>query len=234
MSGTVCRSYFDCCTRGSANSYMAHARDWMNRASETFRGGYHLTSLVREIIKLVGGSSQTLDKLSAVAEACDTARSVNDSVRLIFPVYNLATGQMFVKKDKESGELFVKDWSDIAMGVMELGARLLGPVRLGHQLKIYDLGVHAPRLSGASMGLWGALLGIDWLKSIYNLTDIKTETLRKRVLDSVQSTIDTVALPFDFGAGANHSALAITGGVLNVTSVLFKVVRDVVEYHIEA
>lgn len=112
-----------------------------------------------------------------------------------------------------------KDWKDIVMNILVVIARVLSPVRWLHSLKGIDLGEHAKTLGGITMGIWGAVLTIGFVQSVENaINETDVAAMTEKNWDAFQGFIDLVSIPFDFGAGAGHPALAITGAVLNIIS----------------
>ncbi|MFC2049457.1 hypothetical protein ACFLR2_02140, partial [Chlamydiota bacterium] len=129
------------------------------------------------------------------------------------------------------GKYVVRDWMDIAMDVLVLIVRLIAPVRALHNFKVVDLGHHSKRLSGATMGLWGAVLTLNLVQASRDLaTEEDSEVIFKRTWDGIQAFVDLAALPFDFGFGAGHPVLAITGAALNIASAGSLLVKDALYY----
>ena len=234
MSRTGFESYLS----SSTNQYIRDGNAWFSRVEDgVLRFSSHSAGLGREIAQLRGDSA-TAQKLGAIASGMDAGRAMVGSTRFIFPVHNLVTGQMFWQTNNEgwardqNGQYITRDWMDIAMDILALFARLITPIRLLHHFKVYDLGHHASRgLSGASMGLWGSVLAINMVQVTRDLvTETDTQVIHKRAWDGIQSGIDFIALPFDFGLGANHPALAITGAVLNIASAGSMLAKDILCY----
>ena len=133
--------------------------------------------------------------------------------------------------DSLAGGYVKRDWMDIAMDVLIFVARMIAPVRWLHNLKTLDLGEHANAMLAATMALWAMVLGINLVQSTRELVDFVDELdVQKRAWDCVQGFIDLLALPFEFGVGQAHPALAIIGTSLNVISALNSIVKEHIYY----
>ena len=111
-----------------------------------------------------------------------------------------------------------------------LFARLISPIRWLHKFKVIDLDPKTAKgLSGASMGLWGTVVGIDFVQAARDLTsEIKPAKVKEHAWTAIQSGIELVALPFDFGLGASHPGLAIAGSIINMISAAAVIVKEAV------
>ncbi len=224
----MCRTNFESYLSPNTNHFMQQGDAWCDKLGEgIFKFGAHTAGLGREIAHLRGDTG-TAGKLNSLASGFDAGRSAISAIRVIFPIHKLFSGKMFwaakKKKESEAGpeahanvKYVVRDWMDITMDILVLAARILSPIQALHRLKVIDLGHHAKRMFGASMGLWGAVVAMNMVQVTRDLvkeTDVKL--IKKRAWDGIQSGIDLIALPFDFGLGASHPALAITGAAINM------------------
>lgn len=228
------RTNFESYLSSHTNHFMRDSDEWCGKLSEGFfRLGSHTSSLGREIAYLKGDTA-TAGKLDTIESYFGAGRTAISSFRVIYPLHKLFTGQMFwatqveekgkagqeIQGWQRSGEQYVvRDWMDIAMDILTLVARLIAPIQTLHKLKVIDIGHHAKGLSGASMGLWGGVVALNMARATRDLvkeTDVKL--VKKRAWDGIQSGVDLIALPFDFGLGASHPALAITGAAINMLS----------------
>ena len=133
--------------------------------------------------------------------------------------------------DDPAGEYLKRDWMDITMEILVLAGRIISPVRWLHNLKVYDLGRQGKGFSGAAMSVWGAVLMIVMVQAARDLVDeTDPAIIHKRAWDGIQAAIDLAALPFDFGLGAKHPALAITGALLNIASAGGMLAKDALTY----
>jgi len=122
-------------------------------------------------------------------------------------------------EDAAAGQYVRKGWMDIAMQVLAFAARIISPIRWLHTLGAYNLGQHAKNLGGAVMGIWATVLSLNLIQSIKGLVEeVDVSAIRRKIADLVVAFFDLVSLPFDFGVGASHPGLAITGAVLNIVS----------------
>ncbi len=221
---------------------MKTGNGWFGRLDDGFfKLGHYSAGLGREIAKL-HGNDEAAKRCDAVANGFDAARGVVSCARVVFPVHRMVTGQIFWKTkevkvgDKATlqwvrdgnGAYKLNDWLDIAMDVLVLIARLISPVRWGHNMKVYDLGkTAAPALTGATMGLWGAVLTLNLVQKTRDLIEEEKEhEIFELSWNWIQGSIDLLALPFDFGLGAQHPALAITGACFNIASAASLLARD--------
>jgi hypothetical protein len=275
------RSVFDSYLSGSGNHFMQEGNKWFNRFDDGFfKIGGHGFGLGREVASLLG-SSETAEKLDAVANSFLAGRSVVSSTRFIFQVHQVVTGQAFwavspdmrgwrkvlhengypvtipreeklngIWKnegkfwskgdfksvdgkyiDSPTGDYVLRDWMDIVMDVLVLVGRFLAPVRWLHTFKLYDLGKHATGFTSATMAVWGAVLTLNIVQTVRDLVEeLDPGKIQSRIWDLFQGTLDLIALPFDFGLGAQHPALAIIGAVLNLISAASLLAKDVVRF----
>ncbi len=133
--------------------------------------------------------------------------------------------------DDPDGSFLRRDLRDIAMTLLALVARILSPFRFLHNMKVVDLGDYAKHMGHVVMGVWGAVLSINLAKSIEDIVnEVDSAAIRKQVWEIFQGAVDLAALPFDFGVGSGHPALAMTGAVLNLVSAGSLIVKDLVYY----
>lgn len=228
----MCITNFETYLSSNTNTFIRQGDIWSSRLGEgVFKLGAHTAGLGREIAHLRGDTG-TADKLNDLANGFGAGRTAISSIRVIFPLHKLFTGQMFwATKEKRKGEAgpevqgwqrvdgqyVMRSWEDIVMDILVLCARILSPIQSLHKLKVIDLGPHAKGMKGASMGLWGVVVARGLVQATRDLvkeTDVRL--VKKRAWDGIQSGIDLIALPFDFGLGASHPALAITGAAINM------------------
>jgi hypothetical protein len=133
---------------------------------------------------------------------------------------------------KKSCGLVFRDWDDIAMDVAILAARLIAPFRHLHNLKTFDLGKHADGLKTAAMALWAFILSVNVFQEMRKLiNEVDLHMIRKRSWDVFQAWIDLIGLPFDFGLGSTHPALAITGSIINFVSASSLIAKEIAWYN---
>jgi len=121
--------------------------------------------------------------------------------------------------DDPHGRIVARDWMDIVMAILIVIARVLAPVRWLHHLKAIDLGKHVKAMSGVVMGVWGTVLTLGFVQSVRDLIQERDLSLiKKRSWDAFQGCIDLISIPFDFGVGSGHTALAIVGAGVNILS----------------
>lgn len=206
-----------------------------------FKMGQHSANLAEEIYKR-NHDMAGLERSRSVSSAFGHARDAISATRLVFPIYQLTTGQMFWETAKnEKGKLvwkkegknhFIRDPWKIAADVLVLFARLIAPVKWLHNLKVYDLGNHAAKgLGNASLGLWVSVCSIYLGKSINALiTETQADKLKEQMWDSIQSGLDLVALPFDFGVGYHIPGVAIAGSVINIICAASTLAKEAAYY----
>lgn len=176
------------------------------------------------------------DRLSAAAETCENvagyAGDIRDGIGLfvLLPVSleSFFSGKMF----STEGE---RDWKSVAIDILVLAARLLSPFVWLHSMRAIDLGKHAKGIGGATMGLLGVVVTLDFGTSILNLNDELNKgndqpAICEKFFNTIQTGLDWIALPFDFGLGNGYPPLAITGGVLNLLSATWLIVKEGLTY----
>jgi hypothetical protein len=150
--------------------------------------------------------------------------------------HNIQTGYVsndgkYIEAGNQEGEYILRDWTDIIMDILILVARLLAPVRWLHSLKAIDLGSHAQWMGKVVMGLWGMVMAIGLVQTTRDLIDEGDyEKLQQRAWEALQAFIDLISLPFDFGVGSSHPAVAAVGSGLNLLSAISLLAKEAVYY----
>lgn len=124
-----------------------------------------------------------------------------------------------------------RDWMDIAMEALAAVARALSSIMFLHDLGAIDLGHHAKALGGVIMGIWAVITSINLVSTMSDLIDeVDLEEIQRKVWEAIQALITFLALPFEFGLGELHPALAVTGAVINLVEAASFIAQEAVYY----
>lgn len=238
--------------------FVDRARYYGEIADRAFMLGQHGANLGAHITKLTGNTAAN-ERCQKAAAGFDTARDMVSFVRFVFPLESLFTGRMFWKInpdgswkrakvdskgnfildangkliDDPEGAYVRNDWKDIAMDIMAMAARLFSFVNRLHKMGAFDLGAHAKWVNDTIVGLWSAVLALNWVSAAIDLRNAEdAAATRKAAFNFASATLDVIALPFDIaGVGMKgHPALAITGTVICILAAAMYPLKELIYY----
>lgn len=213
----------------NGSEFFDKAGDWGENFDHILGIGQHTSFFFAKALELQNDTVGA-KKCHDVSNAFGAADSALGVVRVIPALEKFTTGKAFWKReddgtwvrDKE-GNYIRRDFIDIVIDTLCVAGRILSPIYWFHRNCVYDLGMHADRMSNAMLGIWGAVISLSIVQDVRKINqefvDGNMEKMRESIANLVCDILSLIALPFDFGYGmSGHPALALTGAAFNMAA----------------